>query len=156
METISTNNNMNYASWLYRFLAAIIDGIILSIASGILNAIFGVKMFDMTTMQDPDAVAQMYKNMLPMYGVSFVINALYYILMESSEKQGTIGKIALGLRVTDLEGNRLTPVKAFLRYIGRFVSTVICLIGYLFPLFTEKKQALHDMIAGTLVFKKDE
>lgn len=131
----------------------------LSIIGGILFAIFGPSIHDITGLSqtgNPDDVIKMYSLLTPFYGSYGLLAFLYYVLLESSSKQGTIGKMALGLIVTDKEGNRLTPLKAFIRNLCKIISSIICLIGYLFPLFTEKKQALHDMIAGTLVYKKDE
>ncbi|MDZ7648689.1 MAG: RDD family protein [Cytophagales bacterium] len=73
--------------------------------------------------------------------------------MESSKTQATIGKMALGLKVTDLEGNKLDFSKALIRSLCRLISNFTMLIGYKIAAFTENKQALHDMIAGTLVLK---
>lgn len=68
--------------------------------------------------------------------------------------QATIGKMALGIIVTDMNGAKLTLSKAFVRNISRILSNLTMLIGYIIAAFTEKKQALHDIIAGTLVVKK--
>ena len=62
--------------------------------------------------------------------------------------------MALGIIVTDLNGNPISFGKANGRYWGKIISTLILLIGYIMAAFTEKKQALHDMMAGTLVIKK--
>ena len=77
----------------------------------------------------------------------------YYAGMESSAAQATLGKMALGIKVCDLRGRRITKGQAFGRYFGKIVSGLILGIGYLMAGFTEKKQALHDMMAGTLVVK---
>jgi uncharacterized RDD family membrane protein YckC len=90
----------------------------------------------------------------PIWAVGVVIQLLYFAYFESSEKQATFGKQALGLIVTDTNGDRITFVKGIVRYLAKIVSGLTLLIGYLIQPFTEKKQALHDMIAGTLVFKK--
>jgi uncharacterized RDD family membrane protein YckC len=74
--------------------------------------------------------------------------------MESSKYQASVGKLALGLILVDLDGNRIDFSKALLRNIGKIVSAFILGIGYLMAAFTDKKQALHDMIASTLVVKK--
>jgi len=80
---------------------------------------------------------------------------LYYAGMESSVYQGTLGKMALGLMVTDLEGRRITFGRASGRYFAKIISGLIPLgIGYAMAGFTEKKQALHDMIASCLVLRK--
>jgi hypothetical protein len=71
--------------------------------------------------------------------------------MESSTKQGTLGKMALGIKVTDLNGNRIDFSKASGRYFGKIISSIILCIGYIMVAFTQKKQGLHDIMAGCLV-----
>ena len=83
-----------------------------------------------------------------------LLQILYFSLMESSKFQGTLGKMALGIKVTDMNGGKLDFTKAFLRNLCKLISNFTLLIGYLMAGFTEKKQALHDMIAGTLVVRK--
>lgn len=73
--------------------------------------------------------------------------------MESSSWQGTLGKKALGLRVTDLEGNRVGFGRATGRYFAKIVSGLILFIGYIMVGFTAKKQGLHDMMVATLVYR---
>lgn len=79
---------------------------------------------------------------------------LYFAIMESSSTQGTLGKMALGIKVTDLEGNKIGFRKAIGRNLGKIISGGILGIGYLMAGFTGKKQALHDMMAECLVVKK--
>lgn len=92
-----------------------------------------------------------------MGGESFALNTaigwLYYALMESSRYQATLGKVALGLAVTDLSGNRITFGRATGRYFAKFLSYVLY-IGFIMIGVTEKKQGLHDIIAGTFVIRK--
>lgn len=78
----------------------------------------------------------------------------YYAIMESSKKQATVGKIVLGIIVTDLNGNKISFVRATGRFFAQYISTIILFIGYIMIAFTECKQGLHDIIAGTLVWKK--
>ncbi len=78
---------------------------------------------------------------------------LYHAWMTSSPRQATLGKLALGLIVTDLDGNRISFWRASLRFFGTLVSGSVLNIGYLIQPFTAKKQALHDLMAGTLVIK---
>jgi|ERR1700691_212330 uncharacterized RDD family membrane protein YckC len=88
-------------------------------------------------------------------GTSIVMMWLYYAWMESSPYQGTLGKMALGLIVTDIEGRRISFGRASGRYFGKIITGFIPLgIGYAMAGFTEKKQALHDIIAGCLVLRK--
>jgi uncharacterized RDD family membrane protein YckC len=87
--------------------------------------------------------------------ISIVMMWIYYAWMESSSHQGTLGKMALGLIVTDLEGRRINFARASGRYFAKIITGLIPLgIGYMMAGFTEKKQALHDMIASCLVLRK--
>jgi uncharacterized RDD family membrane protein YckC len=86
--------------------------------------------------------------------IGFVGGWLYFAYFESSEWQATLGKRALNLVVTDLQGHRISFGRASGRYFGKLISGKLCLgIGYLLAGFTEKKQALHDMIASCLVLR---
>ncbi len=78
---------------------------------------------------------------------------LYYTLFESSSWQATPGKRMLRLYVTDLKGRRLTVARALLRNLARQISGIF-FIGYIITGFTEKKQALHDILAGCLVLRR--
>lgn len=79
---------------------------------------------------------------------------LYFALQESSERQATIGKRALNIYVTDMYGRRISFGQATGRYFSKIISSLILGIGYIMAGFTEKKQGLHDMIAGTLVKRR--
>jgi uncharacterized RDD family membrane protein YckC len=87
--------------------------------------------------------------------VGFVIGIagtwLYEAFMLSSTRQATLGKMIFGMKVTDLSGNRLSFAHATGRYFAKWLSAFTLLIGYIMAGFTERKQALHDMVAGTLV-----
>jgi uncharacterized RDD family membrane protein YckC len=83
-----------------------------------------------------------------------ILNWAYFTVLETSSKQATFGKVALGLVVTDLNGDRISSDKANRRYWGKYLSTIIFCVGYIMAGFTQNKQALHDIMAGTLVIKK--
>lgn len=88
----------------------------------------------------------------------FVILAtvwLYFALMHSSARQATLGKMAFGIKVTDAQGERISFLRATGRYFSTWVSSFLLAIGYLMAAFTSRKQALHDMMAGTLVVRSD-
>jgi uncharacterized RDD family membrane protein YckC len=136
---------LEYAGFGLRVGAFLIDfgvwlavGIVMSVMLGILAAVGG-DMFGLVSV-----LVQV---------VNFFAGMAYYILLESSPWQGTVGKKVLGLKVTDTDGERISIARAVGRYFGHFVSTIILFGGYLFPLFTEKRQALHDLLAGTLVVR---
>src|SRR6185312_7692357 len=79
---------------------------------------------------------------------------LYYALCESSAWQATPGKLALGLRVTGEHGRRIRFGRATGRFFGKFLSGAILDIGYMLAGWTERKQALHDLMAGCCVVRK--
>jgi len=81
-------------------------------------------------------------------------NWLYHTMMESSRHQATLGKMALGIKVADMNGNRISFARANGRFFAKWLSGAIMNIGYLMAAFTEKKQALHDILAGCLVVLK--
>ena len=88
-------------------------------------------------------------------GIKLVVAWIYVAGMESSPLQGSIGKLALGLRVTDLEGRRISFGRATLRHWSKLLSGPFTLgLGYLMIAFVQKKQGLHDRIAGCLVVRR--
>jgi uncharacterized RDD family membrane protein YckC len=88
--------------------------------------------------------------------VSLVFTWLYHALMESSEWQATVGKKVLGLVVTDMAGQRVSFGRSTGRHFAKIITNMVpAFIGYIMAGFTEKKQALHDMIAGCLVLRRD-
>ena len=144
-----------YAGFWRRFAAALIDGILMSIVSQILNAFTGANTrMQEVLLEDPTDYSGLMSVAGPTWAMGFVIQLVYFAYFESSERQATFGKQAMGLVVTDMNGNRIDMSKAVVRYLSKIISGLVLLIGYLMQPFTEKKQALHDIIAGTLVFKK--
>jgi uncharacterized RDD family membrane protein YckC len=138
---------MNYAGFWKRFAASLIDLIITMIGGAIIGFFFGITMVAGGT-DDPD-VLESLGNIL-----GFFLGWLYYSVMESSPTQGTLGKMALGIKVTDLSGDRVSFGKATGRYFGKIISVLILFIGFIMVAFTEKKQGLHDIMAGCLVVNK--
>ncbi|MDN5289159.1 MAG: hypothetical protein JWR38_5433 [Mucilaginibacter sp.] len=82
------------------------------------------------------------------------VKFIYQVTMESSIKQGTLGKQILKIRVVDLQGNRISIGKAINRNLCKIFSMAIFFIGYLLAFFSKQQQCLHDMMAGTLVIKE--
>jgi uncharacterized RDD family membrane protein YckC len=86
---------------------------------------------------------------------SLVVTWLYHALMESSEWQATVGKRMLGLVVTDMAGQRVSFGRSTGRHFGKIVTNMVpAFIGYIMAAFTERRQALHDMMAGCLVLRR--
>jgi uncharacterized RDD family membrane protein YckC len=138
--------------WI-RVVAYIIDAIVMTIVSIPIGLIFGISMmagFDPSVGADPEAMAgaNLMANLL-----SIVLGWLYYALMESSAMQATLGKKALGMIVTDENGQRIGFGRATGRYFAKILSALILLIGFIMVAFTERKQGLHDKLAGTLVVR---
>ncbi len=157
--------NVEYAGFFKRYAAYLIDSLVLAIPLYVMYlvgfiAIFtsiGASSWDMShsTPGDPTAIKGMFGAIFGIYFmiilVTFFGALLYFVLMESGVHGATIGKRAMGLRVTDMHGNRLSFMQALGRYMSKILSMMILGIGYLMPLFNARHQALHDMIAGTLV-----
>lgn len=143
--------NTNYAGFWLRFVALIIDSIIIGAVTWPVVAILGLgaanSMEHIESMDEAEAMS-MAGGMMAMgfatQAAFVIINTLYFALMESSGKQATVGKIALGLKVTDVNGEKLDFVKALVRNLCKLISSMILCIGYIMAGFTEKKQALHE------------
>lgn len=83
-----------------------------------------------------------------------VIPSLYWPVMHASERQATYGKAMLGLKVTDLEGKRISMMRSFARALAWFVSCFPVMLGFVMAGFTARKQALHDFICSTCVVRE--
>lgn len=151
-----------YAGFWLRFVAYIIDSVILSVAAGAIILIlffatgFAAMVRNSTANPNSDIFQGTVLVAIILVAISMLVGVwLYYALMESSRHQATLGKMALGLIVTDL---RLQPIsfgRASGRFFAKFITGLIPLwIGYIMAGFTAKKQALHDMIASCLVMRK--
>jgi uncharacterized RDD family membrane protein YckC len=130
-----------HAGFWYRAAAAVIDGALLA---GV-----GLLIASCVRMLAPDDL-QALANIGP---VSIVLAWAYFALLESSPAQGTAGKMALGLRVCDVHGDPITFWRASLRHVLKGLSTLLLFSGWLLPMFTPRKQALHDLLAGTVVLR---
>jgi uncharacterized RDD family membrane protein YckC len=86
----------------------------------------------------------------------YIAIILYFPILESSNWQATIGKRAVGIKVIDLDGKRITFPRALGRFFAKIISGLVLYIGFIMAGFTERKQALHDIIAGTLVIMDNE
>ena len=139
-----------YAGFWIRVLAYILDSLIMSIVFVPLGMVIGLLMVGSGV--DENSPEMQLVN-LSTNGISILAGWLYFGFLESSPWQASIGKKALGLIVTDMNGNRISFGRASGRYFGTILSGMICFIGFLLVAFTEKKQGLHDLLAGTLVLK---
>lgn len=142
-----------YAGFWKRTAAYFIDSFVLMIVIGFLGAIFGVLgVFSMASMGDPSAFTAGGLAFIGLfYVLEIVLMAGYFAVMHASSSQATLGKMAVGIKVTDENGQRISIARGIGRFFATIVSSLILLVGYLMAAFTDRKRALHDMIAGTLV-----
>ena len=133
-----------YAGFWLRFVAYLIDIIILSVGNFAFGFILGFMFYDVVDFI-PDAAFNL---------VGILIGWLYFALMESSVLQGTLGKMALKIKVTDLKEKQISFARATGRHFAKYISWATIGIGFIMIGFTKKKQGLHDMIAGCLVVRK--
>jgi uncharacterized RDD family membrane protein YckC len=140
---------MRYAGFWVRLWAVIVDFLIF-LPFGFAQTVF-------EKLMDKGSVGGASSNILLAYVLfliaGFVIQWLYSACFESGGWQATPGKRLMGLRVTDLQGDRISFVRATGRYFSKILSSLILCIGYIMVGVTDKKQGLHDKIADTLVLR---
>jgi uncharacterized RDD family membrane protein YckC len=139
---------MEHAGFWKRLVATIIDGFAVMFLALVLGLFLGLCVF----LVGLDLESKGVGLILEIFGT--LLGPLYFILMEASSTQSTLGKLAMGIFVCDANGNRLTIGRAALRYFSKILSALILGIGFLMAAFTENKQALHDKIANCYVMSK--
>jgi uncharacterized RDD family membrane protein YckC len=159
-----TYSGVAYAGFWLRFVAYIIDGVV----SGILFVVLLIPLFILTgagaalgrissgeDISDEAGAFLAFGFIIGLLSITFGVRWLYYALSESSSWQATLGKKLLNLTVTDMDGQPISFARASGRYFSKFITHLVPLaIGFILAGFTEKKQALHDMIASCLVLRK--
>jgi len=136
---------MQYAGFWKRTLASIIDSVITSTGSILILLLLIL----LCNSEKQYSIA-----LTIWYILAVVIVWLYYTLMESSSYQGTVGKIFLGIKVTDLNGHKIGFGRATGRHFGKIISAIILFVGFIMVAFTKRKQGLHDIMAGCLVVNR--
>jgi uncharacterized RDD family membrane protein YckC len=173
MEDIITNQPVTevqfvYAGFWRRFVAAILDYIVLAfiylplrLILHLGNNMIDVKQFmgngtapDYNAMMD--AIFNMYKDpRFILSQITFIfISVTWFAGWEASKFQATPGKIAIGLKVCNMEGVKISFLNGLGRNFGKQISKLIIYVGYMMAGWTQKKQALHDMMANCLVIIK--
>jgi uncharacterized RDD family membrane protein YckC len=152
-----------FAGFWERVGAYLIDGLILGIPFGALAIVLvltfgGFSVLLHRRSADPDAAAAVAGPAVMLFFLAMmgflVVQWLYFAGMESSERQATFGKSVMSLRVANYDGQRISFGHATGRFFAKIVSGMVPFaIGYIMAAFTEKKQALHDFIAGTVVLR---
>lgn len=144
---------MNYGGFWIRVLAYIIDFIVLGVVQSAIYLLFGLNLSTAYGL-DGDGLGVFETTLGSIaYFATLIAGVLYFSLMESSAKQATVGKMALGLIVTNQNGGRITFLRALGRHFAKFLSGMVLMIGYIMVAFTDRKQGLHDIICSTLVLK---
>lgn len=139
-----------YAGFWKRFLAFFLDSFIVGFVVGFVG--FFILFILALSGSDPEQLQIIA--VVALYLTPILLRWPYTTLFESSAKQATPGKMALGIIVTDLDGNRISFARANGRFFGKFFSYLFMYFGFFMAGFTEKKQALHDMMAGCLVVNR--
>jgi uncharacterized RDD family membrane protein YckC/Tfp pilus assembly major pilin PilA len=132
-----TSGPTPYAGFWVRLAAFVIDYIILIVGMGIISAL-----------------ARGVAGQAASFLILLIVPWLYYAIFESSGMQATPGKLALGLRVANEGGDPLGFGAATGRYFGKIITWFTFGVGFAMIVFTERRQSLHDKIAGTLVVKR--
>ena len=144
---------VRYGGFWIRVVAAVIDAIIVRVVVAPIGIMFGGMSF-LAGMGGGIPHAGMA---LLGGGITFLLviagGWLYEAFLESSSYQATLGKMIFGMKVTDLQGNRISFGRATGRHFAKILSGLMLCIGFIMVGFTERKQGLHDMLAGTLVRK---
>jgi uncharacterized RDD family membrane protein YckC len=141
-ESLQRETETLYAGFWKRAAAAIIDSFLLFIVGIVLGILYLVVTGNEEGLETASNISGIF------------IGWLYFSIMESSERQATFGKRALGIMVTDINGKRVTFYRATGRHFGKIVSSITLGIGFIMAGFTEKKQALHDKMFDCLVVNK--
>lgn len=156
---MSPHAGVTYAGFWRRFAAHIIDKMLIGIL-GLIVFIMLVVMLGISVFSYHDVDPTDVGFLLALIGAYFMIilllfiaDWLYFAIMETT-KGATVGKMALGIKVTDMEGNPISFGRASGRYFAKIISGLTFCIGFIIAGFTQQKQALHDIIARTLVVNK--
>ena len=143
---------VGYGGFWIRVVAFIIDGIIVRAAAWPVSMIFGLGGLAGMMGGFPHGGLGLHLFGSGLVAVIVVFGSwLYEAFMLSSPYQATLGKMIFGMKVTDLQGNRISFARATGRHFAKWLSGLCLCIGYIMVGFTERKQGLHDMLAGTLV-----
>ena len=139
------SRQLNYAGFWIRVGAYLIDCVVLMVGQILLFI--------------PSGVGMESESLPTSFWISYfalvAFGILYFVLMESSKYQGTLGKLAFGLKVGNEDGTQISFSKALGRYFAKIVSALILLIGFIMVAFDKKKQGLHDKMANTIVYTKN-
>jgi len=139
---------LRFAAWVIDFLITLAAGCTIGVVIGVIVGVQSAATGGAT----PTFTGTRYD--VGSWVLGALIGWLYYALMESSPAQATLGKMACSIKVTDMDGQRISFARATGRFFGRYLSVLIVGVGFLLIAITDRKQGLHDLMAGTLVVRK--
>ncbi|UYB52904.1 RDD family protein [Xanthomonas sp. AM6] len=146
------------AGFWKRTAAYLIDGMLVGMVAQVIQFAIMLGFFGFSGLgggSAPDfATAGGVVMLVLVYLVPLAMSALYFGLFHASTKQATLGKMAVGIKVVRTDGSRISVGRGIGRYFGFLLSSLTIFIGFLMAAFTERKQALHDMLCDTLVVDK--
>jgi uncharacterized RDD family membrane protein YckC/Tfp pilus assembly protein PilE len=141
-----------YAGFWVRLAAAFLD--VLAIAAVVILLVFSIAV--LVALTGRDDILHNQQAISIFYWTVICMSAAYYILMESGEHGATFGKRWVNIKVLDAKGDRLSIARALARFLARLFSYLLLLGGFLIQPFTQRKQALHDLLAGTVVVRAND
>ena len=157
-EEVVRGGKIVYAGFWKRFAAYVIDGFVIgavNYAIAIPISVFAaVGLGGSATSDNPFGSGAAIALIGVMYLIQILLPGIYFGWMQSSRHQASLGKMAIGIKVTRGDGAPIQFWRGFGRYYATILSTLIVFIGFLMAAFTERKQALHDMVCDTLVVDK--
>ena len=157
-ETVVRGGHVVYAGFWKRFAAYSIDSFVVGIISYAVMFFFGivaaVGIGASASSDNPFASGAGIALMGMLYLVALAVPVVYFAWMHSSSHQASLGKMAIGIKVIRSDGGRIGFWRGVGRIFATFLSAIILYIGFIMAGFTERKQALHDMVCDTLVVDK--
>ena len=145
---------VRYGGFWIRFVAAIIDGILVQVVVVPVGALLGGMIGVAGVAARMPGEGTRLVAVIVGAALGLLASWIYEAAMESSSLQATLGKMIFGMKVTDLNRNRISFARATGRHFAKYLSSMILFIGYIMAGFTERKQALHDIIASTVVVRR--
>ena len=156
LDNLTEETAPKYAGFWIRFVAYLLDSIILGVIIGPIFFLFFAPAAGFASFaDDPEAIMVFAAGMSGFVMIELVVYLIYFAGMESSKYQATLGKMAIGVIVTDENGDRVSFGRAAGRLFSKILSAMILYIGFIMAGFDSRKQALHDKIASTFVVYKD-
>jgi uncharacterized RDD family membrane protein YckC len=145
---------LKFAGFWFRTFALVIDTVLCNVVITVILLPFAFVFQVLMAVDTPNTVYTKAVLFILMSVIAMLLHWLWFTIAESSKWQATIGKKMVGLKVTDENGERIDFGRANGRYWSKTLSYITLLVGFVMAAFTEKKQGLHDKIAGTLVVKE--